>query len=154
MNNAPVLKLKIPTVGVQGSLKAMGVSRTGSVMLKYPSGTVAARNLFIDRIVKKWGGKDALTGPIMVDVTFEVARPQSHYGTGRNEGKLKPSSPEHLITRPDYVDKGLRLLLDALDIAGVIVDDSQVVQAHSRKRYAAKRKSRTLVSVYTLGVSQ
>ena len=145
-----ILKLKIPVVGVQGSMQLMGVSREGKPRLRYPSTTVEARNYVISAIAQKWGGRDPLTGPIAVDVLFEPARPKYHWGTGRNKGVLKPSAPLHMTTTPDFVDKGLRLVLDALTIAGVYDDDSQVVSAFSNKQYSRKKQPRTTLRVYDL----
>jgi Holliday junction resolvase RusA-like endonuclease len=71
-----------------------------------------------------------------VEVTFTLPRPVSHYGTGRNERRIKPSSPVHPTPRgTGDVDKLVRLVLDALQDAGVVRDDSQVVEIVARKSY-------------------
>lgn len=74
-------------------------------------------------------------GPIVMTLEFRLPRPKGHYGTGRNAGKLKPSAPEHHLVKPD-VDKLERGILDALTMAGLYGDDSQVVAVTSFKRYA------------------
>ncbi len=74
-----------------------------------------------------------LTGPIVMYVQFVMPRPKSHFGTGRNAGKLKPSAPAHHITKPDAL-KLCRAVEDAL--SGVIYrDDSQIVLHDIAKDY-------------------
>jgi crossover junction endodeoxyribonuclease RusA len=78
-------------------------------------------------------GRDPLTGPVLLHVTFHFPRPRSHYGTGRNADRLKESSPSFHATKPD-ADKLLRAIGDA--ITGVVVrDDCQLAQVVAVKRY-------------------
>ena len=71
---------------------------------------------------------------VAVDLRFGLPRPKSHFGTGRNAGRLKPSAPAYPGTKPD-VDKLSRAVLDAL--TGVLwADDSQVVILSAVKVYA------------------
>lgn len=74
-----------------------------------------------------------LDGPLQMDVTFILERPQGHFGTGKNEGQVKSSAPEHHITRPD-ASKLLRCLEDALTSVAYH-DDGQVVAHHTFKEY-------------------
>lgn len=68
--------------------------------------------------------RDLLTGPIELTVQFYFKRPNSHYGSGRNANKLKPSAPVIHAQSPDLA-KLLRSLEDAL--TGVVWrDDKQV----------------------------
>jgi Holliday junction resolvase RusA-like endonuclease len=79
------------------------------------------------------GGCQMLRGPLFMEVTFFMARPKSHFGTGRRAMFLKDSAPEFPVTRPDTT-KLLRGLEDAL--SGVVyADDSQIVTQVVRKRY-------------------
>jgi crossover junction endodeoxyribonuclease RusA len=82
-------------------------------------------------------GQDAgtLHGPIRVDITFLMARPKGHYGTGRNAGQLRESAPVFPATRPD-LDKLIRSTLDGLMLAGLYADDGQVVALTAVKEYA------------------
>jgi crossover junction endodeoxyribonuclease RusA len=73
-------------------------------------------------------------GPLDVELVFSLKRPKGHYGTGRNAGKLKESSPAYPATRPD-IDKLARSTLDGLGEAGVFGDDSQIVTLLAEKRY-------------------
>lgn len=75
-----------------------------------------------------------LTGPIRLDLTFVMPRPKSHYGTGRNAGKLKNSAPDCHTQKPD-LDKLVRAVGDAL--TGVAyLDDSQIIVGAYMKRWA------------------
>lgn len=71
---------------------------------------------------------------VLLVITFFLPRPASHYGTGRNAGVLRASSPAYPISKPDY-DKLARSTSDALT-AIVWDDDSRVVEALIRKRFA------------------
>lgn len=84
--------------------------------------------------------KQPLTGPIRLDLIFVMPRPMSHYGTGRNVNKIKPSAPVHHTQKPD-LDKLIRAVGDAL--TGVAYcDDSQVVAGAHMKRWTENRNDR------------
>jgi Holliday junction resolvase RusA-like endonuclease len=72
---------------------------------------------------------------LIVDVTFTLQRPIAHYGSGRNAGVLKSwALTLHPIGHQSGdVDKHARLILDALQDAGVLHDDSQVAELCARK---------------------
>ena len=78
-------------------------------------------------------GKPPVDGPLRVLMTFAVARPQSHYGTGRNATRLKDSAPKFPTSKPDLL-KCSRAVEDAC--TGVCyVDDAQIVVETLRKVY-------------------
>lgn len=79
-------------------------------------------------------GVEQFTGPVSVRVTFWMARPKSHYRTGKKAHLLRHDAPEWAAGRPD-LDKLLRSTFDALGEAGVWRDDSQVVLVSACKRY-------------------
>lgn len=82
---------------------------------------------------KAFDGLPVKREPFMFVMTFIFTRPKGHYGTGRNEGKVKPSAPLRPTGRPDLT-KLTRAAEDAL--AGVIwVNDSQVVGQTVCKQY-------------------
>ena len=76
---------------------------------------------------------------VIVEMEFVLARPKSHYGTGRNAERVKASAPAHHVTKPD-VDKLVRAVLDGLT-GFAYADDSQVTGAPSQKRYAEPGES-------------
>jgi crossover junction endodeoxyribonuclease RusA len=93
-------------------------------------------------------GQPAATGPLRLTATFVFRRPAGHYGTGRNSGRLKPSAPVYVRTRPD-VDKLLRAIGDA--ITGAICrDDSQIVIAHAEKHYGEQACAHIVVEELAL----
>jgi Holliday junction resolvase RusA-like endonuclease len=76
--------------------------------------------------------------PVLLRVAFYLARPLNHFGTGRNNGRLKDSAPAFPTVMPDAT-KLIRGLEDAL--TGVVWrDDAQVVIQHAEKRYALERE--------------
>lgn len=72
--------------------------------------------------------------PLRVKLTFRLRRPKSHYGTGRNADKLKPSAPSYPAKRPD-LDKLVRSTLDGLGESALYDDDSRIVELAVSKRY-------------------
>lgn len=96
------------------------------------------------RVAMKSAIEDALTGqpqplhdrgiPVQVTVTFTFGRPGSHFGTGRNAGRLRDLAPWHFTGLPD-LDKAARSCLDALVEAGAVQDDRQVVALVAAKCY-------------------
>lgn len=96
------------------------------------------------RAMERWAGLIAaaaqqqyrgalLTGPLAVEFRFVRARPQGHFGTGRNAGTLKPNAPRYPIVRPDAL-KLARVAEDAL--TGVLyADDAQIVEERLLKVY-------------------
>lgn len=66
-------------------------------------------------------------GPVEVLVVAWLPRPRSHYGTGRDVGRLRPSAPAFPTTTPD-VDKLARVVLDGLTDGGLWRDDAQAVR--------------------------
>lgn len=87
-----------------------------------------------------------LTEAVRLELLFLSDRPKNHYGTGRNAGIIKSSSPEHKTTMPDLT-KTLRAVEDAL--TGIIwKDDSQVIQQQTEKRYCrGEEKPGVLITI-------
>ncbi len=74
------------------------------------------------------------TGMVHLEMHFYLPRPQGHFGTGSNEGLLKPSAPKEHTKKPD-VTKLARAAEDALTNI-VYKDDSQVTLVNAAKYYA------------------
>lgn len=68
-----------------------------------------------------------LDGPLVAHMTFVLARPRSHYRTGRNAALLRDQAPPYPAGMPD-LSKLIRSTEDALTSAGLWVDDAQVVR--------------------------
>lgn len=77
-----------------------------------------------------------LEGALAFKVTFFMARPKSHYRTGRHAGELKANAAKWHEKRPDAT-KLMRSTEDAL--AGIVWrDDSQIAFQTAAKQYAEK----------------
>ena len=83
---------------------------------------------------------EPLNEPVCIRVEFIFPRPQGHFGTGKNSGKLKPSAPIYATSHSlGDLDKLLRSTFDGLSVAAggtVIRDDSLIVETEATKRYA------------------
>lgn len=77
--------------------------------------------------------KFPLSGPIGLRLTFVMPRPKAHYGTGKNAGVLKLTSPKYHTSKPDR-GKLARAVEDALTLIAY-VDDSQVCCGPIEKVY-------------------
>ncbi|MFW6598148.1 RusA family crossover junction endodeoxyribonuclease [Propionibacteriaceae bacterium Y2011] len=68
-------------------------------------------------------------GPVFVSITFRFERPKSHYGTGKNASRLKPSADPYPVGRQrGDIDKLERSSFDALTQGGAITDDAYIVR--------------------------
>ena len=79
-----------------------------------------------------------MDGPVVVDCTFVLPRPSSHYGSGRNAQVLRAGAPEYPAGRVGDVDKLARMVLDAITDAELWEDDARVVDLEVRKRYPSE----------------
>ena len=80
-----------------------------------------------------------------VEITFRLARPASHWGSGKNAGKVAPRAPEFPRSKPD-IDKLARSTLDSL--TGIVFDDdSRVVSLVLRKVYAVPGREGASITV-------
>lgn len=124
----------------QGSLSLWRGS-DGTERAKYPAEMVRHRNLVVGALAAAWGDQDPYPSAVEVKCLFMFARPKSHYRTGKNAAVLKDSAPRWVTTTPD-VDKLLRLVGDALVVAGVLRDDSQIALVSGSKRYQTRDETR------------
>ena len=79
---------------------------------------------------------------VEVEIIFSFARPKSHYGTGKNAQKLKPSAPVFVTSKgKGDLEKLERSTYDALSQSSggsVLKDDSLVVKNRNMKRYCVE----------------
>lgn len=106
--------------------------KTGRMVPKLVESAAADLEVLDEAVSWVWrarrpAGWVPLDGPLVADMTFTLARPKNHYGTGRNAGQLKewaaPLVWHHVY--PD-TDKLVRGLGDALTKAGVWADDARL----------------------------
>lgn len=72
--------------------------------------------------------------PLGLSVVFTVARPASHWRTGKHSHLLRPTAPAWPVARPD-VDKLIRSTMDALTDAGAMSDDARIISVVAVKAY-------------------
>ena len=139
----PVTITVCGTPAPQGSKRAFAVRGKGGV----PTGRVAVIESSHDR-VKSWRQAviDAaeaasactfLRGPLEMHITFWLARPKSHYRTGRNAHLLRDSAPPHPAKPPD-LSKLVRATEDALTACGLWADDAQVIICDAVKQWCER----------------
>lgn len=98
------------------------------------------------QIIQQFDLKPFLT-PLKLYIDFYIERPKSHYGTGRNSLKVKPSSPKYHIKRPDN-DNMQKFIMDCMN--GIVYkDDSQAVCVVAWKLYTSG-EGKTVVTVEEL----
>ncbi len=84
------------------------------------------------------------SGPFSLFIKFIRPRPKYHYGTGRNEGKLKASAPKYPTKKPDTV-KLARAVEDAMTSV-IWIDDSQVVEHTLQKRFGSRFETHIVIT--------
>ena len=72
-------------------------------------------------------------GPVELELIFNIPRARSHFGTGKNRSKGKPSAPGY-PTKSD-IDNYCKFVMDGF--SGIIwKDDRQVMKLTAEKRFA------------------
>lgn len=93
--------------------------------------------------------REPLPGALEINLEFNMLRPKSHFGTGRNLGKLKDSAPDNHTRTPD-LDNLVKFVLDAMN-GEFYIDDSQIININCKKLYADKQgESGTFVCIKIL----
>jgi Holliday junction resolvase RusA-like endonuclease len=86
-----------------------------------------------DAAAEAMDGAPLLDGALALSLTFVVARPKGHFGSGRNAGMVKGSAPRFPTVKPDLL-KLARAVEDAL--SGIVYrDDAQIVAETLEKEY-------------------
>lgn len=118
----------------QGSKRAYVNRYTGRAALTESSKKVRPwRDAVRSSIAAQWLAP-TLDEPLRLWVVFAFARPAGHFGTGRNATVLKASAPISHTGKPD-LDKLVRSTMDAIKDAGVVRDDSRIVEITAYKLY-------------------
>jgi crossover junction endodeoxyribonuclease RusA len=124
----------------KGSLKCIGGrGGRGHVLIEDNPRTKEWRTLVAGWINKRYvrpGVTAELGQALGAEITFTLERPKGHYGTGRNSRVIRGAAPTYPVSHATGdVDKLLRLILDALQDAGLLPDDSQVCEVTARKGF-------------------
>jgi Holliday junction resolvase RusA-like endonuclease len=122
------------TPRTQGSMKFLPNKHGAGGRAVYPQETILARNN-VTHAIRQWWCQPPLMGAVWIELAFYFERPLSHYGTGRNAGALRRSSPKWHSGHKD-ADKLSRLILDAATDARLWGDDSQVARLSAVKLWA------------------
>lgn len=135
----PGLVLDVDVVGTpapQGSKRHVGNGRMVEMSKRVKPWREAVKTAALIAMATALTGNPPTTGELAVDVSFWLARPKSHFRTGKNAHLLREAALRaRPATRPD-IDKLVRSTLDALKDAGVYRDDSQIVTLAAGKWYA------------------
>jgi len=133
----------IPRPG--GSKKGFYNAKIGRVMMTKAGGRREEnwRQAVSFAAMQAMGDREPLRGPILLDVTFFMPRPKSHFRAGKHAGELKPDAPSIHISKPDRT-KLLRGTEDAMK--GIVwADDSQVWGGSITKLYGSRPGAKILV---------
>jgi Holliday junction resolvase RusA-like endonuclease len=140
-----------------GSKTAQPVYKGGRPLMKNGRPVIATRpdnpktrpwmNSVAETAVHEWGPREecAVDGPVFLELDFYFPRPDGHYGTGRNAGKLKPSAPLWPARGGYDTDKLVRAVLDALQ-GIVFTNDRRVVKVVAERKYGAPARCTIKVS--------
>lgn len=111
----------------KGSLKCVGGRGGRHQLVEDNARTKPWREAIANAIRHQWPTDQHADPrqPLVAEITTSHARPDGHYGTGRNAHQLKPGAPVYVDKKPD-IDKLVRSTLDALTSADVLRDDAQV----------------------------
>lgn len=84
--------------------------------------------------VRTSGPKVIIEGPVVLEAALLFQRPASHYGSGKNSDRIKPSAPAFHVQKPD-ADNVVKAIKDACTRAGAWRDDAQVHRMVVEKRW-------------------
>jgi len=127
----------IPVIGIpapQGSKRHVG----NGIMIENSKRVKPWRQDVKEAALTHYDG-EVIDQAVEVEIIFMFARPKSHFGTGKNSRKLKPSAPVFVTSKGiGDIDKLQRSTYDALSESSggnVLKDDSLIVQNRNSKRY-------------------
>lgn len=131
-----VIRFRVAGVPAPQGSKTVARSGSGRSFVREDNPALAPwRNAVAAAAQDAMGERPPIPGPVYLEAVFRFPRPLSHFGTGRNADRLKPSAPDYVTTRPD-LDKLLRALGDAL--AGIVfAADAYVVTVYAEKVYGS-----------------
>lgn len=88
-----------------------------------------------------------LDGPLQLDLTFRMLRPQGHFGSGKNARRIKDSAPAFPTGKPDTT----KLIRGVEDACTSVLwrDDAQIVMQTARKIYWHEQGVDIAVATYT-----
>jgi Holliday junction resolvase RusA-like endonuclease len=133
----------------QGSKRLVRNRKTGATLLIEQNAKLKPWRQELITLMREQRPPYPLDCAVGVEIMIYVARPRSHYGSGRNAYVLKPSAPDLPSTGKD-LDKIVRACNDAGTIAGWWCNDSRIVDLHVRRRFDDGEGERTVISAWSL----
>ena len=128
-----------------GSKRAVPHASTGKVVTMHANKRTAPWMRQVKQVVGAGYDGSLLDGPVILEMDFFRARPKSHFGTGRNAAKIKPSAPLYPTSAPDALKLG-RAIEDALK--GIVYrDDALVIAPIARKWYGTPERAEVRIWV-------
>ena len=124
----------VPGIPVaKGSAKAFYNKKAGKIVVMQDNRSRQKPWASMISYTAQESGVQIVDGPVVLSLTFNMPRPKSHYGSGKNSAVLKLGSPTYHTSVPD-LDKLVRCVMDAL--TGIAWhDDKQVASIRTAKRY-------------------
>ena len=126
------------------------VSMGGKARMYNPTTAKAWKKKIGLAVLAELAGTPMFEGALHVDCVFWMARPKSHFGTGRNAGKLKSSAPKYCTKKPD-LDNLVKAVFDSLTDHKVWKDDSYVIGSYTGKRWSDNHETGVYI---TIGVTE
>ena len=130
----------IPVIGIpapQGSKRHVG----HGIMIENSKRVKPWRQDVKEAALNHYDG-EIIDQAVEIEIIFMFARPKSHFGTGKNSRKLKPSAPVFVTSKgKGDLEKLERSTYDALSQSSggsVLKDDSLVVKNRNMKRYCVE----------------
>ena len=78
-----------------------------------------------------------LTGALTLVLVFWIARPKSHFRTGKHATQLREDAPSRHTSKPD-ADNMAKALMDAMTTLGFWQDDAQIARLEVSKFYVSR----------------
>jgi len=100
---------------------------------------------FLFHFLQQWERQPIKGEAVSLGLTFYMKRPKSHFGTGRNAGKVKRSAMVRHTAKPD-IDNLVKFTMDVLN-GHAFHDDNLVDSLHVTKEYS--EQPRTVILIRT-----
>lgn len=126
----PEIHLNIP--GVPNTQQRHRHVRMGNFIRTYDP-SAPDKEDFLYKAIYECKPEIPIISPVSIVMDFYMPRPKSHFGTGKNAGKLKKNAPFRHSKKPDC-DNLLKFCLDALNKI-YWKDDAQIYSIRVKKMY-------------------
>ena len=136
--------IEFEVLGIPKAQPRTKIARHGAFVRAYDPAGKDKTNLAAE--IKRHAPATPIDKPIAVKIYFFMPRPKSHFGTGKNSGKIKDNAPEWCSVKPD-LDNMIKYITDTMN--GIFYrDDALIFWIIASKRYGLTPK--TTVKIDTL----